>query len=383
MDVTNALIEEQPASAEAAGHPCPGCAEASGGTAVVTTSLFPDQPLRRCPSCGTRYSDVEEAPRTVVSCLDCGLPFLAEDSLPRQQHQCPDCRTGRIPADLPDVEVAEATEREVRAAVDGEWRFVSAPSLSVYLNRLAGQISRRLDPAPASSRVVLFEDPHCRTLALPSGTVLLSLGTLASLEDEAELAFVLAHELAHAASADAAVRLVRVGLHVVALENHGELEQSWSHAANDLIRLGYGRARERDADERAFRAVASLGYDTQSVVRYLRRLQTLVERGDPRVAELALAHPLPNDRLRQIERIIATRPALRTAPRVNREVFRRAAGQNVLSTGLERVEGLGASVDEPSEESVVAERRHRRVWLAVAVVMLAVLLSVLGWFFLQ
>ena len=37
------------------------------------------------------------------------------------------------------------------------------------------------------------------------------------------------------------MRLVRTGLQVVALEDNGGRRQSWSHAAHDLIRLGYGR----------------------------------------------------------------------------------------------------------------------------------------------
>lgn len=385
MDGTRALSDSSSVAAEGAEAvvACPNCGQTAGALSAVRTSLFPADPLRRCSRCGARFCDGHAA-RVVLSCSECGLPFVGAEPSPREEHSCPDCLAGRIPADLPDREVAEATEREVRLALENEWSFVSAPSLSLYLNRLAGQICRRVEPAPENSLVMLFEDAHWRTLALPSGTVLMSVGKLVALEDEAELTFVLAHELAHAAAADAAVRLVRVGLHVVALENRGALGQSWSYAALDLIRLGYGRARELEADRQALDAVMAMGYDPESVVRYLRRLQASIDRGDARIADLALAHPTPVDRLRHVEQLLSARPEPRVK-RVNREVFRRAAGHSVLSSSLERVEKLEAAAEDTVEASAqqekeTAERSHRRFWLMISAVLLVTALAVLGWF---
>ena len=266
--------------------------------------------------------------------------------------------------------------------LEAEWEFVNSPSLSVYLERMAAQVCRRMNPAPRRSHVVLFDAPEWWTLALPSGTILLSLGTLEGLEDEAELAFILAHELAHAASAEAAVRLVRTGLQVVALEDNGGHQQSWSHAAHDLIRLGYGRVREREADRRAIEVVTALGYDPNSVAQYLRRLNRLIAQGDRRVAEIALAHPTPAVRARTVEEHVSGSAQPRIASRVNREVFRRVAGHNVLATRLERVEGFGDDSDDEAQGRNAAENAHRRFWLAVAVVALATALGIVAWQFL-
>jgi hypothetical protein len=379
MDNTEILTAEPPVASDAGVCPCPACGHRDAGLASVVTSLFPQDRLRRCARCGVRHAESETDARWVFTCAGCGLPFLSEEHSASAEQKCPDCCVGRIPADLPDGEVAEAIETEVRAALGTEWKFVNSTSLAVYLERMAGQVCRRMDPAPARSHVVLFEAPEWWTLALPSGTILLSLGTLVGLEDEAELAFVLAHELAHAASAEAAVRLVRTGLHVVALEDNGGREQSWSHAAHDLIRLGYGRVREKEADRRAIEVVTALGYDPNSAVNYLRRLETLMSEGDRRVAEIALAHPTPATRLRTVEECVAASPQPRIAPRVNREVFRRVAGHDVLATRLERVDGF---TEEPGEESngrTVTERAHRRFWMFVALAALATALGFAAW----
>jgi predicted Zn-dependent protease len=208
-----------------------------------------------------------------------------------------------------------------------------------YLDRIARQIAGCIQSAPRSPRVVLVETPEHRTLALPSGTLLVSTGLLAFLEDEAELAFILGHEIAHAASGEAAVRLVRLGFKATARESAASDGLCWNDAAVDLARLGYGRRRECDADTCALRAMLDLQYEPQSAERYLQRLHAAIARGDDAVAETEVAHPTPLDRLRRIERALRLRVGLTTeVPRVNREVFRRALTPSALAAGLVRTE---------------------------------------------
>ena len=382
MDVSPPLAESTPRASSApllSSSACPLCGDARPGTPAVVTSLYPTEYLRRCLRCGRRSTIGPARPFLLSSCADCGIPFLTHGGDPESRPRCADCSAGRFPSDLPDRHVAEATERELVLALERVWAFVRAPSLSVYLDRLVEQIRSHMDTGLTASGVALFEDARYWTLALPSGRVLLSLGTLSGLEDEAELAFVLAHELAHASSIDASARLVRLGLRIVTQGQRAEIAGSWSDAAHDAIRVGYGRAREREADRRAFHAIVSMGYDPRSVLAYLRRVGGLVEDGDPRVAELALAHPLPAERVRWLEAEMTAVPAGRAALRVNREVFRRAAGQEALLARLERVDGVQPAATE-SDGDTPAERRHRTLWLAVSLVLVAVLLAVAAWY---
>ncbi len=136
--------------------------------------------------------------------------------------------------------------------------------------------------------------------------------------------------------------------------------------------------REQDADRRAIEALIALGYDPESVRRYLRRLQRLVEQGDPHVAEIALAHPTLARRLQIIEEVVSASPQSRVTARVNREVFRRAAGHKVLSTRLERVEGSVASADAETEGQR-ADGGHRRFWLLLALGALSAVLGFVVW----
>ncbi len=321
-------------------------------------------------------------PHLVFTCGACGLPFLAAVILSHGEQRCSPCLSGSVPPELPDRDVAAAAENEVRAALASRWRFVTSSTAQPYLDRIARQISVCIAGAPVSPRVVLVDTSEHRTLALPSGTLLLSTGLLAFLEDEAELAFVLGHEIAHAASGEAAIRLVRLGFQATARESAASDGLCWSDAAVDLVRLGYGRRRESDADACALRAMLDLEYEPQSVGRYLQRLHGAIARGDDAVAETEVAHPTPCDRRRRIERTLSLRVGPTTdVPRVNREVFRRALTSSNWVSGLVKTE-LDAPQPLPWGVTALLEKKpgvlSARIIVGV-VVAAAALVAILTW----
>jgi hypothetical protein len=346
---------------------CPRCAESFAALPPVSACALGGVPVQRCRRCGAR-STAEEPSRFVFSCDRCGVPFLAGDLLPHADRACPSCRDGEMPADLPDTVVVRAAEREVRAALAARWRFVTLEPAAEYLERIARQVARRVDGAPAASRIHLFDDPAWRTLALPSGAFLISTGTLTFLGDEAELAFVLAHEAAHAASGDAAVRLVRLGFDAVARGPEAPTPEAWAAAALDLVGLGYGRRRERDADARALEAMLALDYDPESAFRLLRRLDAAVESGDATVAELAASHPPGRERIRRLERALWGYDGGTRILRANRDVFRRAVGAAARAGGFADADlPVGLRDDAAAARGPAAPgRRGLRFWLTLA-----------------
>jgi predicted Zn-dependent protease len=307
------------------------------------------------------------------------MPFLSVSMQERTEPRCSDCELGRVPPDLPDAALAQATEREIRIALQSRWRFLASPSATIYLNKLLRQVAKRIQGAAPEPRAMLFEGSVMRTLALPSGTILLSQGTLDELEDEAQLAFVLAHELAHAAAGDAATRLVRLGFRAVAHEDETREGRAWADAAEDLARLGYGRELESQADRVALTATLDLGYDPRSVVHYLQHLETLTARGDDRVGELALCHPSPGDRLRVVESVLAGRVAAKGTGLVNREVFRRAAGRHARTVEPAALNAVGEDRTGAERNGFVAALLGRLPWIGLAAILLLALALMLGW----
>jgi len=321
--------------------------------------------VRRCARCGARFSGARSHAQLLFTCERCGIPFLADKLLPHADHRCSECAEGRVPSPLPDEALTRATESEVRVALSRRWKLVSSAALQPYLDRVARQVADRIEGAPATIEVMLVDDPKLRTLALPSGALLVSVGTLLSLADEAELAFVLGHEIAHAASGDAAVRLVRLGFLGAVREDEERDAEAWADAALDLVRLGYGRRRERDADARAIEAILALGYDPESPLRYLRRVQLGVDQADPALAELATSHPIAVDRIRRIEKALYGRVKDEKVLKVNREVFRRVCGHEALSATLAGREWRDQAAHPAPASAGTAGKRSARALVKV------------------
>ena len=378
MGGTQALNDVAAANAAAASGVCPCCDEPWGGLPHAETQAFPQIPLRRCLRCGARFSAGDGAVLLLVSCTTCSQPFLTPERDNPMGQRCADCLEGRVPVDLPDPQLIPAVEQEVCDALDEVWVFAHSPALAEYLNRLARVLAAKIDGAPSNPRVALVDDASLRTLALPSGLILLSIGTLASIEDEAELAFVLAHELIHAARGEAALRLVRCGLLNIAREQ-AAVTDVWRSTVNDTLALGYGRRRETEADQGAFDTILKLDYDPHSVRRWLWRIETRISDADPNLRTYFLSHPTPEQRRNMFQEILA---GMVDAPgtRSNREVFRRAAGREVLASALVRVDRLDEACDvreDPEEEPVTTI--SPLVWLGLGaaltvLVVIAVLL---------
>jgi hypothetical protein len=351
---------------------CPECGASSASIPPVCTSLLDRVPLRRCLRCGCRCT-CEPAPRRILHCSDCRLPHLDG---PDAGERCAVCRSGEFAVEPPEASLATATEAEVRIALAESWEFVGSDRTTAYLRRVLREVAGRIPEAPDDGSVVLVREESMRTLALPSGTVLLSLGVLEGLEDEAELAFVLGHELAHVASGDAGAALVRMGLRDLVLARHGHKGPDWSHAALDLIRLGHGDHAEHAADASALAAMESLGYETQSAVRYLRRVRERTDQGDGELAELALAHPPPADRSKRVHGLQSLSVGASGPGRVDREVFRRIAGHTALASGLAPVRPFDRPT--PGNRIVVRWRGSKSFWVLVGLLALVLLALLYG-----
>ena len=374
MEPTQGLTEPaQPGSRTRDGG-CPACGAPGPGSPPVEIALFGGAVFRRCTRCGSRRVAATPAAEPLPTLLDgfSSLPRLDGEELVEPMAE------GPMGGPLPESGLAEASETEIRHALAGSWRFVAGPRSAEYLDRLARSTARTLEDCPEGCCVLLVDDPVVRRLALPSGRLLFSVGALRAIEDEAELVFVLGHELAHVASGDAARRLVALGMVELARGEGGGDSAAWLRTADDMLGLGYGLESEHRADLQGVRAVLALGYDPESVIRYLERLGRAVDDDDLRVAETTLAHPLPADRLRRVQKSWGVHVRDPGASRVNRDVFRRAVGHSALVAELQSAAPFAAEEPVRPLDWRSGCRDWRLVGVGVAILVLAGLFLVLG-----
>ncbi|HXV75766.1 MAG TPA: hypothetical protein VD788_05550, partial [Candidatus Polarisedimenticolaceae bacterium] len=125
MDLTQPLIEQRRADTFGPEPDrCLDCGSPPAGSRPIELSLYPGRWLRRCKRCGVRYALDHTGVWRLFHCLGCGLPLLTDDVSSGAARRCGDCRSASNGATPTDGDVARATEREVRAALRAEWRFV-------------------------------------------------------------------------------------------------------------------------------------------------------------------------------------------------------------------------------------------------------------------
>lgn len=358
MDPSQELISAERAEPKPEPIACPTCAAEQSAPSGIRVARFGELPLHRCARCGARWAGGPRAQR-FVDCERCGEILGADEG----GALCLGCLGGGSDLD-PERRLVEAAEAEARRALAVGWSFVRSATLATYLDRVCRDVARSIPGAHESPRVVLVGEDRVLTFSLPSGIVFVSRGAIASLADEAELAFLFGHELAHSVGGHAGSALVRAGLRALGSRRGESGRSGWLCAVEELVTLGYGDEREHAADGAAIEAVVALGYDVDSVRRGLTRLEERVQRGETAVAESAFAHPPVPARLRHLERRMTQLGELPSAWRSNREVFRRAAGHSVLSFDLYPARLVESGPGE-------APGRARLFWLLAAAALAA------------
>jgi predicted Zn-dependent protease len=154
-----------------------------------------------------------------------------------------------------------AAEAEEDLARGG--RLHDDAALDAYLLGVARRLVTAEALAAVPLRVRVVADTRPNAFSLPNGALYVHTGMLARMEDEAELASVLAHELVHVTHR-----------HVLA---EWRRAQGWGAGAAGLVRLasmaGYSRELEREADREAIARMRAAGYEAGAAVAYLERLR--------------------------------------------------------------------------------------------------------------
>ena len=192
---------------------------------------------------------------------------------------------------------AEETALARRVAVHRD------PGPPVYLSAIAA----RLVTSAEAASVTVVEDPTLAAFAMPSGRVYIHTGLLSRLDNEDELAVVLALELAR----DPKGQTLRAGPAMKGSLPQGDLSPTAAAILGLDLRIaaaaaitGYGADRERQAEREALRRLVAAGYDGERALMLFQRLGARADAGGP------LEVFLYGDRRRMDERYQAMRSLL-------------------------------------------------------------------------
>lgn len=140
----------------------------------------------------------------------------------------------------------------------------------------------------------IINDSVLNAFCLPGGKIYVYTGLIKYLDNEAQLAGVLGHEIAHADKRHAVDNMAKqLGLSALISLVFGD-GSSLVNIAQDLIGLKFSRGNEAQADEYSVKYLYKTVYDASEANGFFDKIQK--EKNEPEVAEMLSTHPAPENR---------------------------------------------------------------------------------------
>jgi predicted Zn-dependent protease len=212
-----------------------------------------------------------------------------------------------------EIEIGQQANAQVRKEVP-ELREAQVTALI----RSIGQRLARQAPGPKYPYSFSVADyREINAFALPGGPVWIHRGVLHAATNEAQVAGVLAHEVAHIAQRHAADQLSKamvanlgLGLLGAVLGNGGGAGAAQMAAAflTNGIFLKFSRDDEREADAVGLQLMRRAGWDARGMVELFEILQREARRNPGSVEVFFSSHPSPQDRIARLQGQVARSP---------------------------------------------------------------------------
>jgi predicted Zn-dependent protease len=207
-----------------------------------------------------------------------------------------------------DVQLGQESAAEVRKQMP----VIKDPFLNEYVNRVGKRLAAT-DEAKSSGFPFTFEvvaDPSINAFALPGGPMFINTGLLKAVDNEAQLAGVMGHEMSHVIlrhgtnqaskreflTLPAALAAGRTGGGLL-----GNLAQvGISLGANSAL-LKFSRTAESQADLTGSHLMAEAGYDPNEMARFFSKLNSQAGASHSGLEQFLSDHPNPDNREHAIE----------------------------------------------------------------------------------
>ncbi|MDT8334590.1 MAG: M48 family metalloprotease [Desulfurivibrionaceae bacterium] len=213
-----------------------------------------------------------------------------------------------------DIAAEISFGREVAAHILGRYKLDRDDRLNRYINLVGRGVALHSNRSDLDFRFAVLASSTINAYAAPGGYIFVTRGAIANMADEAELAAVLAHEIAHVAERHIVRELgirgeggsAQAGLaHLIGAigdPTRVAFKQAVDQALDILFKQGYSRRDEAEADQNGLILLTATGYDPAGLRRYLAKLE---ESG---AAELEIhnrTHPPSAERLAALDLVIS------------------------------------------------------------------------------
>jgi predicted Zn-dependent protease len=224
-----------------------------------------------------------------------------------------------------EISIANESEPQIKE----EMGVYNDPELQQYVSEIGWRMAKISERAHLPWRFTVVDVPAVNAFAVPGGAIYITRGIMPFLDNEAELAGVLGHEIGHVTARHSAQQytrqvggqagLIALGIFVPAARPLGDVGAQ----ALGVLFLKYGRDDELQSDQLGAKYESQLGWDPAAVPAFLSTLGRLDEAaGDRRgVPNWLSTHPDPLSRVDEIQPTVQQLKAAGGSFSTNREAF--------------------------------------------------------------
>jgi predicted Zn-dependent protease len=222
--------------------------------------------------------------------------------------------------DFYSIEKEIAIGKGLAQQVEKQARIINDPVISEYVNRVGQNLVRNSD-AKVPFTIKVIDSDEVNAFALPGGFFFVNAGLILKADSEAELAGVMAHEIAHVAARHGTKQATRGEIAQLAMipliiMTYG----TWTgygiyQAASILVPIGFlkfSRGFEAEADMLGLEYMYKAGYDPTAFVDFFEKIETLEKRKPGTMAKVFATHPPTDDRIKaaqkNIQEILVAKP---------------------------------------------------------------------------
>lgn len=205
------------------------------------------------------------------------------------------------------VMISEHREKELGESGDKKLQenigFYESDTLTTYVQSVGSRLAVYSDRPELDFKFKILDTFLVNALALPGGYIYITRGLLKEIDDEAELAGIMAHEIGHVTAYHAVKRtqlaITSIITAVATAGQTGGRSIPGGLMATDMMSRGYTRTAEEQADKLGMRYAAAAGYDSRGLIRALQRLKELSNEIPDEEVLFLRTHPYLEDRIRQ------------------------------------------------------------------------------------
>src|SRR6266480_3617414 len=203
-----------------------------------------------------------------------------------------------------------ALGKQLAQEVERQAKIVDDPVIAEYVNRVGQNLVRNSDAhVPFTIKVIDAEEINA--FALPGGFFFVNTGVLINADTEAEMAGVMAHEIAHVAARHGTRQATRGQIinyaSIPLIFMGGWTGYAIRQGAGLAIPLGFltfSRGFEKEADYLGLQYLYKSGYDPTAFVDFFEKIQSKEKKKPGTMAKIFSDHPPTDDRIKNSQKAI-------------------------------------------------------------------------------